>query len=209
VHKLICASNENKVLTDFINTGVYDANRSFFLTSSPSMDILISSNLERLLWHLSGGNSAEITGYMKELETKGRYTASNAVKNGLADFYGGYAEMDTVHAAIAALWNEERYLIDTHTAVAYSVYLDYLEKTGDDTPVVIASTASAYKFADRVAETLGLPAAADSFAYIDALYDLTSVPVPDGLKGLREKKITQTGTVAPDRLKDAIEGSLG
>jgi threonine synthase len=165
VARLICASNENRVLTDLMETGVYDANRRFILTSSPSMDILISSNLERLLWSLAGGESdpvlasAEISGYMKSLESSGRYEVSARVRERLEGFFrAGSADMARSHEAIGELWSREKYLMDTHTAVAYRVYLDYLERTGDDTPTVIASTASAYKFADRVAGAIGLGA---------------------------------------------------
>ncbi|MDR1953870.1 MAG: threonine synthase [Clostridiales Family XIII bacterium] len=208
IHKLICASNENRVLTDFINDGVYDANRQFHLTSSPSMDILISSNLERLLWHLSGENSAEIAGYMRDLERTGIYTVSDTIRSNMSDFYGGTARMDEAHEAIRRLWHGEQYLIDTHTAVAYSVYLDYRAKTGDDTPAVIASTASAYKFADQVADCIGLPKAADGFASIEALHEATGVPVPPGLKGLRDKKILHSDTIKIDEMANVIASAL-
>ncbi|MDR1043078.1 MAG: threonine synthase, partial [Clostridiales Family XIII bacterium] len=178
ISRLICASNENRVLTDLIETGVYDANRKFVLTSSPSMDILISSNLERLLWHLSGGDSGEIAGYMKNLESDGRYEVSERVREGMAEFLrGGSADMAQAHATIGGLWERERYLMDTHTSVAYSVYLDYLNATGDAIPAVVASTASAYKFADRVANAIGLGEEPDGFAYIDALNAATGVDV--------------------------------
>jgi threonine synthase len=208
--RLVCASNENRVLTDLIETGVYDANRRFILTSSPSMDILISSNLERLLWHLSGGDSAEIAGYMSDLESSGRYELSARVRDGMkALIWGGSANMERSHAAIGELWSREGYLMDTHTAVAYRTYLDYLEKTGDDTPAVIASTASAYKFADRVAGALGLGAEPDGFAYIDALNTATGVPVPEGLRGLRDREIRHCGVVTAGEMPDVIKADLG
>jgi threonine synthase len=208
INKLICASNENRILTDFINDGIYDANRQFHLTSSPSMDILISSNLERLLWHLSGENSAEIAGYMRDLERTGVYTVSDTIRSNMSDFYGGSANMDEAHEAIRKLWHSEQYLIDTHTAVAYSVYLDYRAKTGDDTPAVIASTASAYKFADQVADCIGLPKSADGFSSIDALNEATGVPVPPGLKGLRDKKILHSDTIKIDAMAGMIASTL-
>jgi threonine synthase len=208
IGKFICASNENKVLTDFINTGEYDANRQFYLTSSPSMDILISSNLERLLWHLSGGDSEEITSYMRLLEQDRKYRVGSTIMGGLCDFYGGTADMNAAHKVIADLWNEEHYLIDTHTAVAYSVYLDYVGQTNDKTPAIIASTASAYKFADKVAISLGLPAREDGFAYIDSLFGATGVPVPEGLRGLKNKAVTQTGQVTAAGMADAIKALL-
>jgi threonine synthase len=209
VKRLICASNENKVLTDFIENGVYDANRQFVITSSPSMDILISSNLERLLWHLSGGDSAEIAGYMKSLESDRRYEVSAKVKSGMKGFFrGGSAGMDRSHAAIGKLWNEEKYLMDTHTAVAYRVYLDYLEETGDKTPAVIASTASAYKFADKVAEAIGLAKEPDGFACIKALNNATKVRVPDGLKNLKDEEILHKGLVTAEEMPEAIRAAL-
>jgi threonine synthase len=124
IARLICASNENKVLTDFINTGLYDTKREFVLTSSPSMDILVSSNLERLLWHLSGGDSERITEMMRELDTDGSFDTGGWTQRALGDFYGGQAPMLRSHAELARLWNEEHYLIDTHTAVAYTVWKD-------------------------------------------------------------------------------------
>ena len=208
INKLICASNENKVLTDFINTGIYDANRQFHLTSSPSMDILISSNLERLLWHLSDGNSEEIKGYMKALDENGRYIVSEKVKNNMGIFWGGYSDMPTTHRTIKELWEEEKYLIDTHTAVGYSVYLDYKKQTGDETPTLIASTASAYKFADKVGKCIGLAEQPDGFAYIDELLRVSEVPVPDGLKHLKNKPITQNNLIRIDQMKAAIEKVL-
>ena len=208
VNKLICASNENKVLTDFINTGVYDANRQFYLTSSPSMDILISSNLERLLWHLSGGNAPEIASYMRSLDETGRYSVSDTVRRGMSKFWAGYADMRETHNAIATLWNEEKYLMDTHTAVAYSVYMDYRAHTGDQTPTLIASTASAYKFADNVSECIGLPKASDGFAYIEELNKATGVQIPDGLKNLKNKTITQNYKIHINQMRDAIMQSL-
>ncbi|MDR1495971.1 MAG: threonine synthase [Clostridiales Family XIII bacterium] len=209
VGRLVCASNENRVLTDLIGTGVYDANREFILTSSPSMDILISSNLERLLWHLSGGDSDEIAGYMRSLESERRYEVSARVREGIRDFmWGGSAVMERSHSEIGELWAREGYLMDTHTSVAYRVYLDYLEKTGDDTPAVIASTASAYKFARRVAGAIGLGAESDGFAYIDALNAATGIPVPAGLRGLRDKEIRHRGVVTAGEMADAIRADL-
>lgn len=209
IGRLICASNENKVLTDFIQTGDYDANRGFHLTSSPSMDILISSNLERLLWHLSGGDSAEIVGYMQSLEQNGRYTVSDRIRAALqTGFYGGYADMSAVHKAIGDLWQSEKYLMDTHTAVAYSVYMDYRKESGDMRPAIIVSTASAYKFADTVSSCIGLPSASDGFASIGALHETTDISIPEGLRGLNDRPITQSGSLSADEMKDAIRALL-
>ncbi len=208
VGKLICASNENKVLTDFINTGVYDIRRSFYLTNSPSMDILISSNLERLLYHLSGGNASEIKGLMDSLDKDKIYTVSEKIKEGLNDFYGGFATVDETNEAISQMYKEQGYLMDTHTAVAYKVYKDYMAETGDHTPAVIASTASAYKFADSVAESIGLDSEKDGFAYVKALNEKTGVRIPAGLKGLENKEIRHTGVLELGQMKESVKASL-
>lgn len=209
VGRLICASNENNILTDLINTGVYDMNRKFVVTSSPSMDILVSSNLERLLWHLSGENSEEVCGYMDSLASTGKYKLKAATKDAMSDIlYGGYANMDSAHETIARLWTDEHYLVDTHTAVGYSVYLKYREETGDDTKTIIASTASPYKFADTVAESLGVSHRKDGFAYIEALHDWTDVPIPQGLKYLESKPILFNTTVDYSDMRNAVLSAL-
>lgn len=208
IGKFICASNENKVLTDFINTGIYDIHRDFHLTNSPSMDILISSNLERLLYHLSGNNGQEIAALMDSLDREKRYEVSEKIKGGLKDFYGGYADEVQTKKAIGELYASDHYLMDTHTAVAYKVYEDYRKETGDETPAVIASTASAYKFADSVAEAVGLPKFADGFAYISALNAKTGVRVPKGLAGLENKKVLHSGVCGKDELLSAVKDAL-
>ncbi|QIB68222.1 threonine synthase [Aminipila butyrica] len=208
VGKLICASNENKVLTDFINTGCYDIKRDFYLTNSPSMDILISSNLERLLYHLAGGDAAQVKELMDSLEKDKIYQVSEKIKAGLKDFYGGFATVEETNQAIASMYEENGYLMDTHTAVAYKVYQDYLGETGDHTPAVIASTASAYKFADSVAQSIGLGAEVDGFAYVAALHQKTDVRIPAGLKDLESKAIRHTGVLNLDQMKDSVRESL-
>ena len=202
--KLICASNENNVLTDFIRTGEYNINRDFYLTNSPSMDILISSNLERLLYHLSGNDGAEIKSLMEQLDKNKVYRVNEKIRSGLADFEAGYADMTDTNRAIGNMYEQNGYLMDTHTAVAYKVYQDYKKETGDETVTVIASTASAYKFADSVAESLGLPVAEDGFANLRALHEKTGVRVPKGLQGLEEKPIRHTGVLEKDEMKDAV-----
>jgi len=204
IGRFICASNENNVLTDFIHSGLYDANRQFYITSSPSMDILVSSNLERLLWHLSGGNCEEVAGYMHSLETTGRYKVSAQVKDGMGDFYAGFATMAEAHAYIRQLWDEEKYLIDPHTAVGYAVYMNYRRRTEDPTATVIASTASAYKFADHVCSCLGIPPQADGFAAIEALNRATEVKIPSGLRNLDMKRITQGETIEVKEILNAL-----
>ncbi|MEG0156244.1 MAG: threonine synthase [Anaerovoracaceae bacterium] len=208
VKKYICASNENKVLTDFINTGTYDLNREFFLTNSPSMDILISSNLERLLYHLSGQNGDEIKGFMDSLEQNKEYTVSAKIKEGLERFYGGFADMKRTNETIDELYNQKGYLVDTHTAVAYRVYADYVAQTGDKTPSLIASTASAYKFADSVADSIGIGKGTDGFDSIRKIHEKTGVRIPAGLKGLEEKEIRHQGVLKVDELAAAVKKSL-
>ncbi len=208
VNKFICASNENKVLTDFINTGVYDINREFHLTNSPSMDILISSNLERLLYHLSGDNGEEIRSLMTSLDDKKVYEVDEKIKSGLNVFYGGFATIDETNDAIGKAYKNDGYLMDTHTAVAYKVYDDYREKTGDMTPAIIASTASPYKFADSVAKAIGLGKCKDGFEYLKEVHKETGVPVPAGLKELENKKILHTGVLEIDQMADAVKDCL-
>ncbi|MGN0659422.1 MAG: threonine synthase [Emergencia sp.] len=208
VNRFICASNENKVLTDFINTGVYDIRREFYLTNSPSMDILISSNLERLLYHLSGGNGEEIKGLMEQLDTEKVYTVSDRIRAGLADFYGGYADVPATNQTIGEMYRDHGYLMDTHTAVAYKVYEDYRKATGDETPTVIASTASAYKFAESVAKSIGLGEEENGFRYVDALAEKTGVHVPKGLAGLDKKEIRHKGVIDTDQMLETVENCV-
>lgn len=208
VNKFICASNENKVLTDFINTGVYDIRRDFFLTNSPSMDILISSNLERLLYHLSGGNGEEIKGLMTQLETEKVYSVSDSIKEGLGDFYGGYADQAATNETIGSMYRENGYLMDTHTAVAYKVYEDYRKNTGDETVTVIASTASAFKFAESVADAIGVQEEDDCFRLLEILSKQTGVNIPKGLQSLDKKEIRHTGVIEVPEMSSTVENLL-
>lgn len=219
VGKLICASNENKVLTDFIKTGVYDARRDFHLTNSPSMDILISSNLERLIYLLAERDGQAVSDWMKALDTEKVYEVSDVVKAGLADFYGGFCTEEETLETIEKLWKEEKYLTDTHTAVAYKVYEDYVKETGDKTPTVIASTASAYKFAESVAKAVGLDEnkvkvlakageTVTGFDYVKALSMETGVKVPTGLKDLESKPIVHNNVCEKDEMPEVVLGAL-
>lgn len=208
VNRFICASNENKVLTDFINTGVYDIRREFYLTNSPSMDILISSNLERLLYHLSGGNGAEIRELMNQLETEKMYSVSDTIREGLAEFYGGYADQAATNETIGRMYRENGYLMDTHTAVAYKVYEDYRKATGDETVTVIASTASAFKFAESVADAIGVQADTDCFGLLETLSKHTDVKIPRGLQNLDKKEIRHTGVIEVEEMAGTVEGLL-
>lgn len=205
VHKFICASNENKVLTDFFETGCYDTRREFRLTNSPSMDILISSNLERLLSLLEGNDSAKIAALMKALDEQKFYEFDKAK---LSEFAAGYANVLETNETIRKMYVNEGYLIDTHTAVAYKVYKDYVKRTGDETPAVIASTASCYKFAKSVADSIGLPKEASGFEYIKALNEDTGLAVPEGLKDLDKKEVRHKGVIEKDDMKRVILQSL-
>ena len=168
VDRFICASNCNDVLTEFIDTGVYNKNRAFMTSISPSMDILVSSNLERLLYDLSGRDDALIAGYMSDLSSKGLYEVSDGIKAGLArDFSCGSSTDDETKKTIREMYDTQRYLIDTHTAVAFDVLRKYRTKTGDRTKTVIVSTASPYKFCDAVLEALGETSSLGGFTLLD------------------------------------------
>lgn len=188
VGKLICASNCNDVLTDFLRTGVYDRNRPFHTTMSPSMDILVSSNLERLLFDLSGENDAEVRGYMEALAKDGKYAVSGAIKAALkGQFWGGFCDEAGTAAAIAGYYKKHGYLIDTHTAVAAGVMEQYRRETGDETVTVFVSTASPYKFCNHVLTAIGETPAGDGVELLDQLNSVTGVPVPRRLAALRGK----------------------
>ena len=208
VHKLICASNKNKVLTDFLRTGVYDTHRDFYTTNSPSMDILVSSNLERLLYHLAGNDPEETAALMAGLEQAGRYEVPGKIREGLKAFYGGYCNVEDTEKSIGAMYRENGYLMDTHTAVAYKVYRDYVEETGDQTPTVIASTASAYKFAPSVARALGLPEGENGFRDIDEIHEATGVPIPKGLQNLEDKPILHKAVIRPEDIAEAVRRAV-
>ena len=208
VNKFICASNKNRVLTDFFENGEYDINRDFYLTNSPSMDILISSNLERLLYHLSGNDGDEIKSLMDALENEKRYMVSDKIREGMKDFCGGSATVEETNETIGQMYDEHRYLMDTHTAVAYKVYKDYVEKTGDETPTLIASTASAYKFAESVAQAIGLAKEDNGFEYVKAVEAATGVKVPSGLKDLDKKEIRHRDVIEIPDMIGAVESSV-
>ncbi len=198
VNKLICASNINNVLTDFINTGVYDRNRQFYATVSPSMDILISSNLERLLYLMTGRNDAVIRDWFGKLADEGRYEVDDDVKAKLREeFCAGYCDDEQTKAAIHAVYEKYSYTCDTHTAVAVKVYNDYKASTGDTTKTVIASTASPYKFSAAVLEAVDSKKYdIDEYAMVEKLAELSKLPVPEAIAGLRTK---------PERFADVIE----
>lgn len=205
VNKLICASNSNNVLTDFINTGVYDRNRKFYTTVSPSMDILISSNLERLLYHLSGDNDAVINDWFGKLKTDGRYEISADVKAKIGElFWAGCCSDAETKAEIKSTFENYNYLLDTHTAVAVKVYEDYKKATGDDTKTVIASTANPYKFSGAVYEAIGGTPVEDEWKNIAELEAKTGTKMPAPLAATKNKEIRFTGSVEKQEMPEVV-----
>ncbi|MBQ2954946.1 MAG: threonine synthase [Clostridia bacterium] len=199
VGKLICASNENNVLTDFIRTGVYDRRREFHLTTSPSMDILISSNLERMLYELCGRDCVRVSEWMNALKEQGIYEIDETSKEMLSSLmYGGWASREACAQEIDRVWNEEKYLIDPHTAVAMSVMRAYREETGDMRPCVVASTASPYKFGRAVADALHQNTDADDFELCARLTKLTGVKTPEAISELPSLPVRHKRDCAPE-----------
>lgn len=198
VNKLICASNINNVLTDFINTGVYDRNRHFYPTVSPSMDILISSNLERLLYIMTGKNDTLISEWFGKLSAEGKYEVSDDVKAKLSEeFCAGFCDDEQTKATIHEIYEKYSYTCDTHTAVAVKVYEDYKKSTGDTTKTIIASTASPYKFSAAVLEAIeGKTSDISEYEKVDRIAELSDIPVPSALADLKNK---------PERFNDVID----
>ena len=211
VNKLICASNINNVLTDFINTGIYDRNRKFYATVSPSMDILISSNLERLLYIMTDRNDALINEWFGKLAAEGRYEVNDAVKAKLKEeFSAGFCNDGQTKATIHSIYEKYSYTCDTHTAVAVKVYNDYKETTGDETKTVIASTASPYKFSAAVLEAVqGSKSDIDEYDMIDKLAELSKLTVPAALADLRNKPERFSDTIDKTEQKEYVLKSLG
>ena len=210
IDKLVCASNDNKVLFDFFQTGDYDRNREFILTTSPSMDILISSNLERLIYRIAGSDAKKCAELMQSLTAGGEYTITEDMKAQLADFYGNYCTEDETAKTIAEIFKDSHYVIDTHTAVAAGVYDKYVKDTNDTTPTVIASTASPYKFTRSVMEALGADTdGKDDFALADELSALSGVKLPQAVETIRTAPVLHNRVVdAPDMPK-AVKDILG
>ncbi len=209
IEKLICASNSNNVLTDFIRTGVYDRNRTFYNTISPSMDILISSNLERLLLALTQ-DTKEVEGYMRQLNTSGRYQVRDAVLDKLQKLFWGYCcDDEKTKQVIGKMYKQFEYLIDPHTAVAMSALEQYREQTGDSTPCVVVSTASPFKFCDSVLAALGEQEVASGLDALDQLSQRTGLSAPAPLASLRNKSIRFTQQVEKGRMEEAVLSMLG
>jgi len=209
VGRLICASNSNNVLTDFFRTGIYDRNREFFLTSSPSMDILVSSNLERLICESTEGDVKKTAALMKSLRETGRYEITDAMRRNMSDFYGGCADENEVFEEIRRLYKKSGYVIDPHTAVASAVYHKYTEETGDPAPTVIASTASPYKFTRNV--LAALDPKYESFSddeQFDALAEVSGVAIPAAIRQLRSAKVRHNTVVAIPEMEQSVRDIL-
>ncbi len=210
IRKFICASNENKVLYDFFQTGEYDKNRDFILTSSPSMDILISSNLERLIYKIAGNDAGKNAVLMKQLNEEGRYTISPEMKERLSEFYGGYASESETAATIKKVYDIAAYIMDTHTAVAATVYDKYVAETGDKTPTVIASTASPYKFTRSVMNAIDRDYdSKGDFELVDELNRLSGVAVPQAIEDIRSAPILHDTVCDKSEMKTVVKKILG
>lgn len=209
IDKLICASNDNKVLYDFFRTGVYDRNREFVLTSSPSMDILISSNLERLIYWIAGNDAGENRSLMAALTGEGRYEITDEMKAALKDFYGNYADEAQTAAEIKRLYEDCGYVIDTHTAVASAVYRKYVEETGDHTKTVIASTASPFKFTRSVMNAIdGKYDEMGDFELVDELSRIANVKVPQAIEEIRTAPVLHDTQCETAEMKDTVKKFL-
>ncbi len=208
VNKLVCASNANNVLTEFINTGVYDRRRSFEKTISPSMDILISSNLERLLFELTGHDALRVTQWMKELQQMGSYRVDEETRQQVRDlFWADYSSDEETLASIKKTWDNDHYLLDTHTAVAMDVYNKYRLQTGDEHVTVVASTASPFKFGGSVAEAILPPEITrgkGEFEILRLLSMATGLQVPEGIKNLEGKPIRHNTVTSPAKMEDTV-----
>ena len=210
IAKLICASIENKVLYDFFQTGTYDRNREFVLTTSPSMDILISSNLERLIYKISGEDARKDTDLMTELKTKGSYAITGEMKANLADFAAGYATEEQVAKTIHDIYEDTGYVMDTHTAVAATVYKAYREDSKDDRKTVIASTASPYKFAGSVMSAIDPKyKGQDDFKLIEELQKVSGTELPNAIKEIMNAEIRHNTECDVDQMEQTVKNILG
>ena len=210
IGKLICASNDNKVLFDFFSTGVYDRNREFILTTSPSMDILISSNLERLIYMIAGCDAQKTAELMESLKKTGKYEITPAMREKLSDFVGGYATEDKTAETIDRLFRATGYVIDTHTAVAASVYNDYRKTTGDNTVTVIASTASPYKFTRSVLSAIDSKYSDwNDFDLVDELSRIAKTKVPQAIEDIRTAPVLHKTVCETADMQKEVEKFLG
>ncbi len=206
VGRLICASNANNVLTDFITTGTYDRRRPLLKTASPSMDILVSSNLERLLYLLSG-DTALVAGLMERLGREGAYTVPEGLKQAIqAEFWAAYCDDGRAKRIIGRVYRDEHWLCDPHTASGWAAAEDYVNQTGDHTPMVVLSTASAYKFPAAVLEAIGGETSGDEFTQMERLNAITGVPIPAPLAALRGKPERHSAVIDKDNMMEFVMG---
>ena len=209
VGRLLCASNANNVLTDFIHTGIYDRKRALLKTQSPSMDILVSSNLERLLYLLSG-DADLVAGLMTKLNTEGSYRVPEALLAEIqSQFAAGCCDDARAREAIGRVWREQTYLMDPHTAAGWVAAEDYVNQTDDERPMVVLSTASAYKFPSAVLEALGVAGKEDEFDRMEQLQTITAVPIPENLRTLREKTERHTGVIEKEEMLSFVLTQCG
>ena len=209
INKFICASNENKVLFDFFETGCYDRNREFILTSSPSMDILISSSLERLIYKIAGNNAEKNAELMKALNTEGKYVITPEMKEKLSEFFGGYASEEETAETIKKVYEEDKYIMDTHTAVAATVYDKYVAETGDTTPTVIASTASPYKFTRSVMNAIDHTYDSKTdFELIDELNKISGVAIPQAIEDIRSAPVLHDTVCDKSEMEATVKSIL-
>lgn len=210
IAKLICASNENKVLYDFFETGTYDRNREFVLTSSPSMDILISSNLERLIYRIAGNDADKNRELMQALSGKGKYTVTPEMRERLSDFYGNYATEEETATTISRVYESDGYIMDTHTAVAATVYDKYVKSTSDERPAIIASTASPYKFTRSVMTAIDEEYDRKTdFELVDELNRLSGVKIPQAIEDIRTAPVRHNTVCDADKMQDEVKKFLG
>lgn len=210
MHKLICASNDNKVLYDFFETGTYDRNREFILTTSPSMDILISSNLERLIYRIAGDDAEKNKELMMALSGQGKYSITEEMKEQLADFCGGYATEEEAANQIKNLYDSCGYVMDTHTAVAASVYDKYQKSTNDDHKTIIASTASPFKFTRSVMNAIDKKYdQMDDFELVDQLSKIANIAVPSAIDEIRTAPVLHNHVCTKDDMKNVVKEFLG
>lgn len=210
IGKFVCASNENKVLFDFFQTGEYDRKREFFVTTSPSMDILISSNLERMIYRITGNDPVQCAEFMKALTEEGAYTITEEMKAQLSEFFGAYGTENETAAKIKAVYEAEGYVMDTHTAVAAVAYDKYVEASDDKTPTVIASTASPYKFTRSVMDAID-PAydVKTDFELVDELYKISGVKVPNAIEEIRTAPVLHDTVCETEEMETEVKKILG
>ncbi len=208
INKLICASNENKVLFDFFESGKYDRNREFILTQSPSMDILVSSNLERLIYHIADNDSEKTAGFMKALSSNGVYEITDHMRDNLKDFIGGWASEKATRNAIQKEYQENDYVMDTHTAVAASVYREYVKTSSDNTSTVIVSTASPYKFANSVLESLQIDVPEDDYEQALVLKKVSNTEIPNAVEEIRTAPVLHDKVCEVNEMQTMVEKIL-